>query len=66
MYSRKLLDDGFRIFMFATDLRATDLRDFIYGILGVLDLPIYPDYEKSVKLVFIDISDVGLKLGYFS
>ena len=61
MYLRKLLDDNFPIFIFATDLPPTDFRDFIYGILGVLNLPIYPDYEKSIKLVFIEISRVGSK-----
>ena len=66
MDSRKILDDDFPIFRFAIDLRATDPRDFIYGILGVLDLPIHPDYEKSVKLVFTEISRVGVKQGYFS
>ena len=65
-YSRKTLDDDFITFIFATDLRATDPRDFIYGILGVLDLPIHPDYEKSVKLVFTEITRVGFKLGYFN
>ena len=61
-----MLDDNFMIFIFATDLHATDLRDFIYGILDALDLPVDPDYEKSVKLVFTEISRIGLKLGYFS
>ena len=50
--SRKILDDDIPIFIFVIDLPPTDFRDFIHGILGVLDLPIHPEYEKSVNLVF--------------
>ena len=66
MDSRKILDDDFTIFIFATDLPHTDFRDFIHGILDVLNLPIHPDYEKSIKLVSTEISRGGVKLGYFS
>ncbi|KAK4890639.1 hypothetical protein LTR27_010678 [Elasticomyces elasticus] len=34
------------------DLEATDPRDHVYGLLGILDVRFKPDYQRSVREVF--------------
>ncbi|KAL2676487.1 hypothetical protein Neosp_010245 [[Neocosmospora] mangrovei] len=39
---------------FASDLKATDPRDYIYGLLAITEIPIVPDYNKTVSDVYIE------------
>jgi hypothetical protein len=39
---------------------ATDPRDHIYGTLGITELPIIPDYNKSVREVFLEYAEIGV------
>ena len=55
----------FDLFMELSDLSATNPRDSIYGILEIVDLPIRPDYEKSVKDVFTEVARIGLDGEHF-
>ncbi|TKA66154.1 hypothetical protein B0A55_08565 [Friedmanniomyces simplex] len=40
------------LFNWSEDLEATDPRDHIYGIMGVLDVRFKPDYHRSVKQLY--------------
>jgi hypothetical protein len=44
-------------------LRVSDLRDIVYGILGVCHLPITPDYAKSVYDVYLELATFGIAQG---
>ncbi|KXL51305.1 MAG: hypothetical protein FE78DRAFT_84111 [Acidomyces sp. 'richmondensis'] len=52
---------GLSILKLTFDLQATDPRDYVYGLLGLMATDIIPDYSKSVETVYID---VGLKYLY--
>ncbi|KAK5720341.1 hypothetical protein LTR17_015058 [Elasticomyces elasticus] len=40
------------LFFFSENLEATDPRDHVYGLLGILDVRFKPDYHRSVKELF--------------
>ncbi|TKA61995.1 hypothetical protein B0A55_10250, partial [Friedmanniomyces simplex] len=40
------------LFNWSEDLEATDPRDHIYGMMGVLDVRFKPDYHRSVKQLY--------------
>ncbi|KAF4998689.1 hypothetical protein FGRMN_3015 [Fusarium graminum] len=50
-----------RLSQFGSLLQATDPRDHIFGLLGLVSLPIKPDYTKSVREVYIDYCQAILK-----
>ncbi|KAK5719367.1 hypothetical protein LTR15_007890 [Elasticomyces elasticus] len=40
------------LFFFSENLEATDARDHVYGLLGILDVRFKPDYHRSVRELF--------------
>lgn len=42
-------------------LEATDPRDYIYGLLGLLEIDIKPDYNKTVDQVYLDFATTILR-----
>jgi hypothetical protein len=58
---RRLSHDPFSIFYRAYDLQATDPRDHIYGLLGLTDCNIVPDYKKDLRSVLDDLVNAWLK-----
>ncbi|KAF5667263.1 Heterokaryon incompatibility protein [Fusarium heterosporum] len=50
-----------RLSQFGSLLQATDPRDHVFGLLGLISLPIKPDYTKSVKEVYKDYCKAILK-----
>ena len=41
--------------------QAQDPRDFIYGYLGLTDLPLKPDYSKPIREVFLEYARLGVQ-----
>ncbi|RSL57986.1 hypothetical protein CEP53_006278 [Fusarium sp. AF-6] len=42
-------------------LKATDPKDYIYGLLAITELPITPDYNKTVSDVYIEYTTAWLE-----
>jgi hypothetical protein len=42
-----------------TKLVATDPRDSVYSLLGILDLPILPDYKKSMEQAYVEFVELA-------
>jgi hypothetical protein len=53
--------DPWNIFYLSSSLRATDPRDHVYGLLGLQDFAIAPDYRKDLCLVLHDLVDMWIK-----
>lgn len=48
-------DNPWSIFYLSSSLRATGPRDHVYGLLGLQDFNIVPDYRKDLNSVFHDL-----------
>jgi hypothetical protein len=55
------LADPWGIFYLLSNLYATDPRDHIYGLLGLQDFAIVPDYRKDLCSVLYDLVDTWIK-----
>ncbi|CAM1509004.1 Fc.00g027430.m01.CDS01 [Cosmosporella sp. VM-42] len=44
------IDRGWAISTFASGLKASDSKDYIYGLLGVNQLPLIPDYTERTSI----------------
>lgn len=62
--SVRSFEASWKAFLNTRDLEATDPRDSIYGLLGVLDLGVQPKYWKSTRNVFTDVARVAIGRGY--
>ena len=57
---QRLKDKPWSIFHVSSSLRATDPRDHVYGLLGLGDFNIVPDYRKDLNSVFHDLVNVWI------
>jgi hypothetical protein len=61
-YDGDLSKDGqSRHSMRRISLKATEPQDKIYGLLGLAEFSIVPDYSKPVREVFIELTEYGLQ-----
>jgi hypothetical protein len=61
LYKIRGSTDPWNIFYFLSNLWATDPRDHIYGLLGLQDFAIVPDYRKDLCSVLYDLVDTWIK-----
>jgi len=63
LQTNKLLPESDMALLFGhtTDLQATDPRDHVYGILGILEIDIAPDYESSFSSVCHNYAEAFIK-----
>ena len=54
---KMLKDNPWSIFNLSSSLRATDPRDYVYGLLGLQHFNIVPDYRKDLHSVFHDLAN---------
>ncbi|RTE83193.1 hypothetical protein BHE90_002270 [Fusarium euwallaceae] len=57
----KAVQHGWVMSRYAANLRATDPKDYIYGLLAITELPIIPDYNKSLSDVYIEYTAAWLE-----
>ena len=62
---RAIIARPFDLLIDLSDLCATNPLDSIYGSLNIVDLPIRPDYEKSVKHLFTEVARIGVDGEHF-
>ncbi|RSL83701.1 hypothetical protein CEP51_004342 [Fusarium floridanum] len=57
---------GWVVAYFAAHLKATDPRDYIYGLLGVTKIPILPDYRtgKPLSELYVEYITTWLDVAY--
>ncbi|KAK0627341.1 hypothetical protein B0T14DRAFT_134990 [Immersiella caudata] len=66
-YDGDLSKDGqsrhsiWRIAIITVSLKAMEPRDKIYGLLGLAESSIIPDYSKPMREVFIELAENGLQ-----
>ena len=49
-------DDSWTLLNIVRGMGVTDPRDMIYGLLGIHDIGVIPDYGKSCRDVYIDLA----------
>ena len=58
---QRLKNNPWELFYSSSGLRATDPRDHVYGLLGLQDFNIVPDYRKDLGSVFKDLVDAWIQ-----